>query len=250
MTLPERPEDFSDEEYAELCAMQEKVGDAGIANPEYIRVTRSPIVGTFVNGLSIYDRSKRVNPPPITAMNPTPELTPTQRVEATIPNFDLGRRCVPKELARTLAAELEQAQAKIRELETYIQYSKENRHEMADQLASSESKMKELEATLGTSMSPNVLKIRELQARVKELEFQLERKTIIMQTKHTQAGELIHRLNEKLAASESRAAVMRSALEKCVDVLPRCIGGVDESGRSLRKEALAIANLALEGGQP
>ncbi len=63
MNPPDRPEDFSDAEYAELCEMQKRADEHGaIANPEYIRIARSPVVGVFVNGLPIYDRSRRINP--------------------------------------------------------------------------------------------------------------------------------------------------------------------------------------------
>lgn len=62
MNEPEIPADFTPEEAAEYREMLAECPPGVVPNPEYIRCARPPVVGTFVNGLPIYDRSKRVDP--------------------------------------------------------------------------------------------------------------------------------------------------------------------------------------------
>lgn len=55
---PEIPADFTPEEAAEYRKMLVECLPGVVPNPEYIRCARSPVVGTFVNGLPIYGKRK------------------------------------------------------------------------------------------------------------------------------------------------------------------------------------------------
>lgn len=63
MKLPDRPDDFSDEEYAELCELQEKIGDSGVANPHYVRVGRKFTTVTVMHPKVFYDPSLKPRKP-------------------------------------------------------------------------------------------------------------------------------------------------------------------------------------------
>lgn len=58
MPLPDRPEDFSDEEFAELCEMAKNCPEGAMPNPEYVRVARGRRVGIGPYGSEIFDRSQ------------------------------------------------------------------------------------------------------------------------------------------------------------------------------------------------
>lgn len=58
MTFPERPEDFSDDEYDQLCEASADLPEGVKVNPEYIRVSRGRMVGTGPYGFEIFDRSQ------------------------------------------------------------------------------------------------------------------------------------------------------------------------------------------------